>query len=203
MRNGSYTSSMVSRSSLTATATSAATATRGATASLIGQRLAVRREFERLEGQVIGVAVRMWEREAYRFDAVPSLTPFLLIVACLALAAIPLTARAVARAADALARAERPLMVIGSQARTKMFPVFGASPASSAGAGPCATAAAADSSSNASREPVAAPDEFSTKIRTVLKENCAQCHSSKRPPSERVRPKSFESKEGRYKGGLT
>ncbi|ANP46284.1 putative bifunctional diguanylate cyclase/phosphodiesterase [Candidatus Viadribacter manganicus] len=47
------------------------------------------------EGHVIGVAVRMWEADAYKFDAVPSLTPFLLILACLALAAIPLTSHAV------------------------------------------------------------------------------------------------------------
>ncbi len=63
------------------------------------------------EGQVIGVALRMWEREAYKFDAVPSLAPFLLIVACLAFAAIPLTAHVVRRAVaplDELARyAER------------------------------------------------------------------------------------------------
>lgn len=63
------------------------------------------------DGHIIGAAVRMWEDDAYKFDAVPSLTPFLLIVACLALAAIPLTAHAVRRAIaplDELARyAER------------------------------------------------------------------------------------------------
>ena len=59
------------------------------------------------QGQVIGVALRMWESSAYKFDAFPSLTPFLLIVACLAFAAIPLTALAVRRAIaplDELAR---------------------------------------------------------------------------------------------------
>lgn len=59
------------------------------------------------EGRVIGVAIRMWERGAYRFDAVPSLAPFLLILLCLALAAIPITARVVRRAIaplDELAR---------------------------------------------------------------------------------------------------
>jgi EAL domain-containing protein (putative c-di-GMP-specific phosphodiesterase class I)/HAMP domain-containing protein len=59
------------------------------------------------EGQLIGVAVRTWERGAYKFDAVPSLAPFLLIVVCLALAAMPLTAHAVRRATaplDELAR---------------------------------------------------------------------------------------------------
>jgi len=63
------------------------------------------------EGHVIGVALRMWEREAYKFDAVPSLAPFLLILVCLAFAAIPLTAHMVRRAIaplDELARyAER------------------------------------------------------------------------------------------------
>ncbi|MGD9981860.1 MAG: putative bifunctional diguanylate cyclase/phosphodiesterase [Hyphomonadaceae bacterium] len=63
------------------------------------------------DGEVIGVALRHWTRQAYKFDAVPSLAPFLLIVACLALAAIPLTLHAVRRAVaplDQLARyAER------------------------------------------------------------------------------------------------
>lgn len=58
-------------------------------------------------GQPIGTALRVWDGGAYKFDAVPSLAPFLLIVACLALAAIPLTAHAVRRATaplDELAR---------------------------------------------------------------------------------------------------
>ena len=53
----------------------------------------------------------MWEASAYRFDVVPSLAPFLLILACLTLAAVPLTAHVVRRAVaplDELARfAER------------------------------------------------------------------------------------------------
>lgn len=65
------------------------------------------------EGEVIGVAVRMWERDAYKFDAVPSLTPFLLIVACLALAAIPLTSHAVRRAIAPLDELARHVQKVG------------------------------------------------------------------------------------------
>ena len=59
------------------------------------------------EGRPVGAAVRMWERGAYRFDVLPTLAPFLLILVCLTLAAIPLTAHMVRRAVaplDALAR---------------------------------------------------------------------------------------------------
>jgi len=63
------------------------------------------------EGHVIGAVVRIWEGGAYSFDVVPTLAPFLLILACLTLAAVPLTSMMVRRAAaplDALARhAER------------------------------------------------------------------------------------------------
>jgi EAL domain-containing protein (putative c-di-GMP-specific phosphodiesterase class I)/GGDEF domain-containing protein len=63
------------------------------------------------DGRRIGVALMMWNGDAYRFDALPALAPFLLILACLALAAIPLTAHVVRRAIaplDELARfAER------------------------------------------------------------------------------------------------
>ncbi len=67
------------------------------------------------EGEVMGVAVRMWERDAYKFDAVPSLTPFLLIVACLALAAIPLTSHAVRRAIAPLDELARYAEKVGEQ----------------------------------------------------------------------------------------
>jgi EAL domain-containing protein (putative c-di-GMP-specific phosphodiesterase class I)/GGDEF domain-containing protein len=67
------------------------------------------------DGQVIGAAVRMWEGDAYKFDAVPSLTPFLLIVACLALAAIPLTAHAVRRAIAPLDELARYAEQVGEQ----------------------------------------------------------------------------------------
>lgn len=63
------------------------------------------------DGHLVGVAVRMWEGNAYRFEAVPALTPFLLLLAVLALVAVPLTAIVVRRAVkplDELARfAER------------------------------------------------------------------------------------------------
>ncbi|MEZ6022762.1 MAG: EAL domain-containing protein [Hyphomonadaceae bacterium] len=63
------------------------------------------------EGRVAGAALMMFDREAYRFDALPALAPFLLILACLTLAALPLTAHFVRRAMaplDDLARfAER------------------------------------------------------------------------------------------------
>ncbi|MBL8547237.1 MAG: EAL domain-containing protein [Hyphomonadaceae bacterium] len=67
------------------------------------------------EGQLIGVAIRMWERDAYKFDAVPSLAPFLLIVACLALAAIPLTSHAVRRAIAPLDELARYAQRVGEQ----------------------------------------------------------------------------------------
>jgi EAL domain-containing protein (putative c-di-GMP-specific phosphodiesterase class I)/GGDEF domain-containing protein len=67
------------------------------------------------EGHVIGVALRMWEDDAYKFDAVPSLAPFLLIVACLALAAIPLTAHAVRRAIAPLDELARYAEQVGEQ----------------------------------------------------------------------------------------
>jgi len=50
------------------------------------------------EGHVVGVALRMWEPGAYRFDVLPTLAPFLLILTCLVLAAVPLTANAVRKA---------------------------------------------------------------------------------------------------------
>lgn len=67
------------------------------------------------EGRLIGVAVRMWEADAYKFDAVPSLTPFLLIVACLALAAIPLTSHAVRRAIAPLDELARHAVKVGEE----------------------------------------------------------------------------------------
>jgi diguanylate cyclase (GGDEF)-like protein len=69
------------------------------------------------EGEVLGVVIRHWTREAYKFDAVPSLAPFLLIVACLALAAIPLTSRAVRRAVAPLDELARYAERVGEQGR--------------------------------------------------------------------------------------
>jgi EAL domain-containing protein (putative c-di-GMP-specific phosphodiesterase class I)/GGDEF domain-containing protein len=54
------------------------------------------------DGQFVGVALIMWEGNAYRFDAIPSLAPFILILACLGIAAIPLTAFVVRRAVSPL-----------------------------------------------------------------------------------------------------
>jgi EAL domain-containing protein (putative c-di-GMP-specific phosphodiesterase class I)/GGDEF domain-containing protein len=71
------------------------------------------------EGDVIGVALRVWERDAYKFDAVPSLAPFLLIIACLAMAAIPLTAHAVRRAIAPLDELARHAERMGEQERTE------------------------------------------------------------------------------------
>lgn len=67
------------------------------------------------DGVLIGVAVRMWEADAYKFDAVQSLTPFLLIVACLALAAIPLTSHAVRRAIAPLDELARYAVKVGEE----------------------------------------------------------------------------------------
>ncbi|MGQ0531598.1 MAG: putative bifunctional diguanylate cyclase/phosphodiesterase [Caulobacteraceae bacterium] len=70
-------------------------------------------------GQPIGVALRIWERHAYKFDAVPSLAPFLLIVTCLVLAAIPLTSHAVRRAVAPLDELAHYAEKVGEQARTE------------------------------------------------------------------------------------
>lgn len=50
------------------------------------------------EGQLIGVGLIMWNDMAYRFAALPALAPFLLILACLVLAAVPITAYYVRKA---------------------------------------------------------------------------------------------------------
>lgn len=46
----------------------------------------------------LGVAIRMWEPDAYRFDPFASLAPFLTLLALLALVALPITALLVRRA---------------------------------------------------------------------------------------------------------
>ena len=71
------------------------------------------------EGRLIGVAVRMWEADAYKFDAVPSLTPFLLIIACLAMAAIPLTSHAVRRAIAPLDELARYAVKVGEDGQAE------------------------------------------------------------------------------------
>lgn len=70
-------------------------------------------------GERLGVAVMMWNGDAYRFNALPALAPFLLILICLTGAAVPLTAHLVRKAVaplDELARfAER----IGDQGQAE------------------------------------------------------------------------------------
>ncbi|MBX9746426.1 MAG: EAL domain-containing protein, partial [Hyphomonadaceae bacterium] len=56
------------------------------------------------EGQVVGAGVIMWDGMAYRFEALPALAPFLLILACLVIAAIPITAHVVRQAVAPLDR---------------------------------------------------------------------------------------------------
>lgn len=60
-----------------------------------------------VDGRMAGVALIMWDGSAYRFAALSALAPFLLIIACIGIAAIPLTAHVVRRAIaplDELAR---------------------------------------------------------------------------------------------------
>lgn len=63
------------------------------------------------DGQLVGAAMIMWDGSAYRFQVLTALAPFLLLLACLGLVAVPLTAHYVRRAVsplDQLARfAER------------------------------------------------------------------------------------------------
>lgn len=63
------------------------------------------------DGQLVGAAMIMWDGSAYRFEVLTALAPFLLLLACLGLIAVPLTAHYVRRAVsplDQLARfAER------------------------------------------------------------------------------------------------
>jgi EAL domain-containing protein (putative c-di-GMP-specific phosphodiesterase class I)/GGDEF domain-containing protein len=54
------------------------------------------------EGQLVGVALIMWDGSAYRFQALTALAPFVLILVCLGLAAVPLTAHVVRRATKPL-----------------------------------------------------------------------------------------------------
>jgi EAL domain-containing protein (putative c-di-GMP-specific phosphodiesterase class I)/GGDEF domain-containing protein len=63
------------------------------------------------DGALVGAAMIMWDGSAYRFQVLTALAPFLLLLACLGLIAVPLTAHYVRRAVaplDDLARfAER------------------------------------------------------------------------------------------------
>lgn len=67
----------------------------------VGGVLAVGAPVE-LDGRVLGVALRVWEGGAYRFDVVRTLAPFLIIVLCITGAAMMLTAHLVRRAMSPL-----------------------------------------------------------------------------------------------------
>jgi len=54
-------------------------------------------------GARMGAAVMMWNGDAYRFNALPALAPFALILACLTMAAVPITTRLVRKAIAPLA----------------------------------------------------------------------------------------------------
>ncbi len=71
------------------------------------------------EGQVIGSVARMWEVGAYHFDVLATLAPFLLILACLTFAAVPLTAAAVRRAVAPLDDLARYAEKVGEHGRAE------------------------------------------------------------------------------------
>lgn len=58
-------------------------------------------------GERLGVAVMMWNGDAYRFNALPALAPFALILLCLTLAAVPVTAHVVRSAIAPLGKLAR------------------------------------------------------------------------------------------------
>ena len=64
-------------------------------------------------GRFEGAALMMWDQTAYHFDALPSLAPFLLILACVGLIAIPMTAYYVRRAVSPLGKLARYAEQIG------------------------------------------------------------------------------------------
>ncbi len=66
-------------------------------------------------GERLGVAVMMWNGDAYRFNALPALAPFLLILICIAGAAVPLTAHFVRKAVAPLDQLTRFAVRIGEQ----------------------------------------------------------------------------------------
>lgn len=70
-------------------------------------------------GERLGVAVMMWDGDAYRFNALPALAPFLLILICLAGAAVPLTAHLVRRTVAPLDELSRFAARIGEQGQAE------------------------------------------------------------------------------------
>lgn len=67
------------------------------------------------ENHIIGAVGRIWEPGAYSFNVFSALSPFLLILACLTLAAVPLTARMVRRAIAPLDELARYAQRVGEQ----------------------------------------------------------------------------------------
>jgi predicted signal transduction protein with EAL and GGDEF domain len=59
------------------------------------------------DGELVGAAMIMWDGSAYRFQVFTALAPFLLLLACLGLIAVPLTAHYVRRAVSPLGRLAR------------------------------------------------------------------------------------------------
>jgi EAL domain-containing protein (putative c-di-GMP-specific phosphodiesterase class I)/GGDEF domain-containing protein len=64
-------------------------------------------------GERLGAAVMMWNGDAYRFNALPALAPFALILFCLTLAAVPITAHMVRKAVAPLNRLARFAEAVG------------------------------------------------------------------------------------------
>ncbi|MBC7769161.1 MAG: EAL domain-containing protein [Phycisphaerales bacterium] len=71
------------------------------------------------DGRVTGAVARMWEPGAYSFNVLSALAPFLLILACLTLAAVPLTASVVRRAIAPLDQLARFAERVGEQGRAE------------------------------------------------------------------------------------
>jgi EAL domain-containing protein (putative c-di-GMP-specific phosphodiesterase class I)/GGDEF domain-containing protein len=59
------------------------------------------------DGELVGAAMIMWDGSAYRFQVLTALAPFLLLLACLGLIAVPLTAHYVRRAVSPLDQLSR------------------------------------------------------------------------------------------------
>ncbi len=71
------------------------------------------------EGRAVGAAIRMWEPSADRFDVAPTLAPFLLILACLVLAVVPLTAHLVRKTMAPLDELARFAQLTAEQGRAR------------------------------------------------------------------------------------
>ncbi len=69
-------------------------------------------------GRFEGAALMMWDQSAYHFDALPSLAPFLLILACVGIVFIPLTAYHVRRAISPLGKLAKFVEKFGENGET-------------------------------------------------------------------------------------